>query len=88
MLSPRVWLGLPQPIRQKLAVFLELPTLPVVPVMDGQVISDGHTIDDLAKITVSYLQEVLGKTTETDFYKLWDELVANISAEPSSRWIS
>lgn len=64
------WVTLPQEVRSKLHEMLALNKSAGTEVVDGQVISDGHTNEDLKAITLEHLQSVLN-TTEQNFDSLW-----------------
>lgn len=79
MLATKIWLELPQATRKKVATYLEIPRSGVTEVSGGRVISDGYTMNDLAQINLERLQKLFN-TEDTDFYKLFNRLVANLEA--------
>lgn len=81
MLSPRVWLGLSPEMRRNIATVFHLQRSGGVEVINGTVASDGYTADNLAVITTETLQSLL-KTADTDFYKLFDQMVEYLRVNP------
>ena len=81
MLSRLIWLSLSSETRQKLKILLSIPRTGGTEVVDGRVVSDGYTDRDLQVITLERLQELAG-STESDFYKLFNQLVQNVENPP------
>lgn len=77
MLNQLIWLKLKPETRANLAVMLGLHKSGGSEVVAGVQVSDGYTPQDLLGITVEKLQTVLN-SKETDFYKLFDELVKRV----------
>lgn len=85
-LAYQVWIGLHKNTRIKLAeIFKLVPTgesvVHIGAMVNGNIAgeakSDGFTALDLQGLTVAKLQEYLD-TEETDFYKMFNEVVADI----------
>lgn len=69
------WMGLKLSTRIKIAEELNIPKLRSTHVANDQVLDDGYNIKDVEEaIKVVPLQTYL-KSTETDVFKLFDELV-------------
>lgn len=77
MLSQAVWLQLSQPTRKEIARLLSIPRSGGTEVVDGRIVSDGYTMNDLMLIDLEKLQTYL-KSAERDFYVLFDQLVKKI----------
>ena len=71
---PQMWMELPHEIRLQLAKDFELVKSKGTEVIDQQVVSDGHTVADLAKITKAKMEEYVGSTAE--FPRLWEITVS------------
>jgi hypothetical protein len=69
-LVPYEWLQLPVPIRNLFKATFQIPRSGGSNVIGDKIVSDGHTIDDLSRVSLKSLQEYLG-TTETH----WDKLL-------------
>lgn len=78
------WLGLPRETRTALVKLFEIPRSGFTEVVDGRVINDGYTQEDLAAITVGRLQELLD-TEDFDLHVLFVELVNSIQTKESDR---
>lgn len=84
LLSQPVWLRLPQETRGKLVNLFGLKRSGATETYMGRdsmvrVVSDGYTAADLMAVTTIKMQELLG-TDSTDFYGLFDEILANVDA--------
>ncbi len=77
MIGLRAWLDTKQETRLKIAKLFHMPKSGGTMVTGNRVTSDGHSPDDLALLTLEALQMHLG-VPETDFYKLYYELVFRI----------
>lgn len=71
---PQMWMELPHEIRLQLAKDFELVKSKGTEVIDRNVVSDGYTTADLAKITKAKMEEYVGSTAE--FPRLWEITVA------------
>lgn len=69
-LTPFEWLQLPPDIRRMFKETFNIPRSSGTVVIGDRVESDGHTIDDLSRVSLKSLQEYLG--TEEDH---WDRLL-------------
>ena len=76
-LSKPQWLSLPIEVRAKLIEIFHLTRSGFTEVVDGKVTSDGYTHEDLAKITLEQLQEILDSDGE-DYFSLLEELIESI----------
>lgn len=74
------WLALPIEVRQKLKYIFNIPRSEGTNVVDGRVVSDGHTHRDLAYITIPAMQEYVTSTSD-DFLSLFEEVVTKIQTE-------
>ena len=84
LLSQPVWLHLPQETRSKLVSLFGLKRSGATETYMGRdsvvrVVSDGYTVADLLAVTTQKMQELLGSSS-TDFYSLFDDVVANIDS--------
>lgn len=79
-LSKPQWLNLPIEVRVKLIEVFHLTRSGFTEVVDGRVTSDGYTHEDLAKITLEKLQEILDSDND-DYFALLEELIDSISSE-------
>lgn len=82
LLSQPVWLRLSQEMRGKLVRLFGLKRTGATETYMGRdsvvrVVSDGFTAGDLLAVTTGKMQELLGSDS-TDFYGLFDDVVANI----------
>lgn len=75
-----VWLSLPMNVRLHLKKVFGIPRSEGTNVVDGHVVSDGHTHPDLARITIPAMQEYLA-SDETDFHTLFALTVDKVEAE-------
>lgn len=66
------WLALSQFQRQQLIANFGIPRSEGSNVVDNTVVSDGHTHEDLAHITIEKMQEFTGSKSD-DFFTLFDE---------------
>ena len=78
MLSQIIWLQLKPETRKILAEILNIPKSGGVEVVDGRVVSDGYTPEDLATVSLDKLQEFMSMEFETDFYKIFGALVEKV----------
>lgn len=76
-LSYSVWLKTASATRYKIADLLGIKPRVTRHVVDGRVISDGFSPDDLAAITKEKMQELTGSKSD-DFYVLFEELVKQV----------
>lgn len=84
LLSQPVWLQLSQEMRGKLVRLFGLKRSGATETYMGRdsvvrVVSDGYTAGDLLIVTKEKMQELLD-TDSTDFYGMFDEIIANIDA--------
>lgn len=82
------WLALPMEVRLKLKKIFNIPKSEGVNVVDGRVVSDGHTHPDLARISVPGMQSYLGSTSSDDFFALFEEVLHKVSVEIASEIVS
>ena len=76
-LSYSIWLKTNIATRYKVADLLGIKPRVTRHVVDGRVISDGFSPDDLAAITKEKMQELTGNKS-SDFYVLFEELVKQV----------
>jgi hypothetical protein len=84
LLSQPKWLKLSQATRAKLVGLFQLKRSSSTETFTGRdsitrVVSDGYTAEDLLGVTKEKMQKILD-TDRTDFYEMFDEIVANIEA--------
>ena len=84
LLSQPKWLKLSQATRAKLVGLFGLKRSSSTETYTGRdsitrVVSDGYTAEDLLAVTTEKMQKILD-TDRTDFYEMFDEIVANIEA--------
>lgn len=72
-----MWLPLSWDEKNYIAKSLGIPRNGATHVVNNRIQSDGYTDEDLNKIDVSVLQREL-KSSETDFFKLWDSYVTTV----------
>ena len=91
-LAYQVWIGLSKETRVELARIFELKPTGESVVHVGEIIggniagvakSDGFTAQDLQALTVEKLQQYLD-TTDTNFYEMFNAVVADIESEDSN----
>lgn len=78
ILSLGVWVSLPNEVRHKIRSIFSIPKSRATEVDDGKLVSDGTTHEDLKVLDVVKMQAYTGET-ETDFYKLFDKVVAKVN---------
>lgn len=74
------WLALSMPVRLHLKKVFGIPRSEGTNVVDGRVVSDGHTHPDLAHITVPAMQAYV-KSDEPDFYVLFSMVLTKAEGE-------
>ena len=75
------WLELPQEIKQKLILLFAIPRSSGESTVNNTVISDGHTHEDLAHITVDKMRVFLGIENEKDgFWELMEMTLKRVYA--------
>jgi hypothetical protein len=84
LLSQPKWLALSQSTRARLVQLFGLKRSSSTETFTGRdsitrVVSDGYTAEDLLAVTTEKMQKILD-TDRTDFYEMFDEIVANIEA--------
>ncbi len=80
-LSPQQWLQLDNDIRILLTQIFNIKRSEGSLIQDKTVISDGHTYQDLAVISVPAMQAYLLDTVETDFFKLFQRVLDVLKTE-------
>ena len=75
-----MWVSLPNEVRYRIRAIFNIPKSGATDVNDGRVVSDGTTYEDLKLLTTEKMQEYL-KDDSTDFYKLFDKVVAKVNDE-------
>lgn len=78
ILSLHTWVSLPNETRRKIRSLFNIPCTGNVIVSDGKIETDGTTTEDFRSLTVEKMQAYL-KSDSTDFIKLFDMVVSNIS---------
>ena len=74
------WVSLPSEVRSRIRTLFEIPKSSTVDVIDGVIATDGVTHEDFKVLTVEKMQKYLGDES-TDFYKLFDKVVATVMEE-------
>ena len=74
------WLQLEMPVRMKLKSIFSIPRSEGTTVHNNVVISDGHTHEDLSRISVSAMQGFLGSKSE-DFTELYNATLDKVYLE-------
>lgn len=84
-LTTTQWLALPADVKAKLREVFSLKRSEGTNVVDGKVVSDGHTHPDLAVITPEAMETYLGlerlPDTTPDFYWLFDQVLDKVNLE-------
>lgn len=84
LLSPQVWLSLPQTTRAKIAELFGMKKSGGVEIFNGpngaEVRSDGYSYSDLAAITIERMQELTSSTSD-NFYALFKKIVILVNEE-------
>lgn len=80
-LTTTQWLALPMPIRMKLKEIFGIPRSQGTQLQDNVVLSDGHTHRDLERISIEAMQNYTGNKKQLDFYKLFEQVLAQVDAE-------
>ena len=75
-----MWVSLSQDVRNKIRGVLGIPRSGNVSVLDGRIETDGTTFEDFQHLTIEKMQEYTGDT-HTDFYKLFDAVLAKVKEE-------
>lgn len=74
------WLSLPPELKNRLKELFDIPKSAGAQIMDQKLLSDGHTHDDLAHITVEKMQAFL-ETKEEDFWELMSQVLVKLNQE-------
>ena len=77
-LSLNVWCSLPNEVRFRLRSLFNIPRSSNTEVNDGVIVSDGTTFEDIKVLTTEKMQSYL-VSTDTDFHKLFDGVVAKVN---------
>ncbi len=80
ILSMHTWVTLPSEQRARIRALFAIPRSGHVVVNDGVIETDGTSVDDFRHLTTEKMQTYL-KDDSTDFYKLFDKVVARIQDE-------
>lgn len=80
-LTTTQWLALSPEVKAKLKEIFGIPRSEGTHMMDGRVLSDGHTHRDLERISVGAMQNYTGNKKQEDFYKLFEQVLAQVEAE-------
>lgn len=80
MINQFLWVQLPQEVRVRVAAKLAIPRSEPVHIHGGKVLSDGHSSQDLASVTIDKLKEAT-KSKLDNFDKLFDLIVRQVEAE-------
>lgn len=83
ILSIHTWVSLPGDIREKIRELFSISRSSHVQVNDGRIETDGTTPQDFQSLTIEKMQAYLN-STETDFLKLFDDVVEKIKNPPIS----
>lgn len=75
-----MWVSLPNEVRYKIRSIFGIPKSGATEVNDGRIVSDGTTHEDFKHLTVEKMQSYVGDTS-TDFYKLFDKVLAKVNDE-------
>lgn len=76
---PQFWMLVPKDIRVQIAKAFSLPRTGVSEIRDQEVISDGHSLDDLAHITWEKMEAYVG--SKEPFHRLWELTIAKAKYE-------
>lgn len=76
---PQQWIHLTKDVRNQLVQVFGIPRTGVTEVKDDQVVSDGHTMDDLGVITLEAMCEYIG--SEETFARAWEITLSKVHAE-------
>lgn len=79
-MSIHAWVSLPNEVRYRIRAIFNIPRSSNTVVNDGAIETDGTTYEDFKALTIEKMQEYLG-STDTDFHKLFDEVVAKVNDE-------
>lgn len=83
-MEPRIsveqWVGLPLETRIRLISIFNIPRSAGASIRDNEVVSDGHTYDDLKVLSTEAIQAFL-KDAETDYAKLFNKLIEYLYEE-------
>ncbi len=82
ILNLHTWVSLPNEVRFKIRTLFRIPCSGNAHVDDGRLMTDGTSPDDFKALTIEKMQDYL-KSTETDFHKLFDGVVASITRPPA-----
>lgn len=69
------WLSLDNAVRNKLIEIFNIPKSGGVVMQDNVCLSDGHTAEDLAVVTVELMRKHLGTPLVKDFYALLNTVI-------------
>lgn len=77
------WLSLPPELKSRLKEIFAIPRSTGAQIMDNKVLSDGHTHEDLAHITVEKMQKFLSckEGDSEDFWDLFHEVLVKLNKE-------
>ncbi len=80
ILSLHTWVSLPNEVRYRIRALFDIPRSSNTVVSDGMIETDGTTAEDFKSLTISKMQTYL-ETTEDNFHKLFDLVVARVIDE-------
>lgn len=80
-LTTTQWLALPAPVKARLKEVFHIKRSEGTHMIDSRVLSDGHTHNDLLAISVAAMQEYTGEKKITEFYALFEKVLAQVEAE-------
>jgi hypothetical protein len=78
-LLPQQWMHVSKEIRDYLALMWKVPQSGITEVRDQEIITDGHTYEDLAVITLDRMCDYIG--SEESFARAWEVTVAKAHSE-------
>lgn len=79
-LSVNQWLELPLYVKNRLKEIFSIPKSDGAYVENNVIRSDGHTYEDLSRVSVQAMQEFL-QVKDTDFYILLNQVIEKIEQE-------
>ena len=80
-IPPQLWMLLDTKTRSWISKMFDLPRTGITEIRDSEVINDGHSLDDLRKITLEKMNEYIG-SVET-FPRAWELTCAKAKYELS-----
>jgi len=80
MINQFAWVQLPQEVRVRIAAKLKIPRSEPVHIHGGKVMSDGHSSQDLATVSLEKLKEVTKSKLE-NFDRIFETLVKQVNDE-------